>query len=73
MLEAINKFVPTNDRVQVSVEDWLKPVVGGYLEKRRGDVARLRNALDRGRRLTLVSVDSNFCAAFPARSVVRYA
>ena len=32
----------------MSVEDWLKPVVGGYLEKRRGDVARLRSALDRG-------------------------
>ena len=27
---------------------WLKPVVGGYLEKRRGDVAKLRAALDRG-------------------------
>ncbi len=36
------------DRVQVSVESWLKPVVGGYLEKRRGDVAKLREALDRG-------------------------
>ncbi len=46
--DAINKFVPTGDRVQVSVEDWLKPVVGGYLEKRRGDVAKLRTALDRG-------------------------
>ena len=30
------------------VEEWLKPVVGGYLEKRRGDVAKLRAALDRG-------------------------
>jgi signal transduction histidine kinase/CheY-like chemotaxis protein len=48
LLEAINKFVPSSNRVQVSVEDWLKPVVGGYLEKRRGDVATLRNALERG-------------------------
>jgi signal transduction histidine kinase/CheY-like chemotaxis protein len=48
LLEAINKFVPSIHRVQVSVEDWLKPVVGGYLEKRRGDVQKLRTALDRG-------------------------
>jgi len=48
LLEAINKFVPVNDRIQVSVEDWLKPVVGGYLEKRRADIAKLREALDRG-------------------------
>jgi HPt (histidine-containing phosphotransfer) domain-containing protein len=32
----------------VSVESWLKPVVGGYLEKRRGDVEKLRAALERG-------------------------
>jgi signal transduction histidine kinase/CheY-like chemotaxis protein len=48
LLEAINKFVPVRDRIQVSVESWLKPVVGGYLEKRRGDVQRLRDALGRG-------------------------
>jgi len=48
LLEAINKFVPINDRIQVSVEEWLKPVVGGYLEKRRGDVQTLREALDCG-------------------------
>ncbi len=48
LLEAINKFVPTGDRIHVSVESWLKPVVGGYLEKRRGDVEKLRAALDRG-------------------------
>jgi signal transduction histidine kinase len=48
LLEAINKFVPTDDRIHVSVESWLKPVVGGYLEKRRGDVEKLRAALDRG-------------------------
>jgi hypothetical protein len=35
-----------SDRIQVSVEEWLKPVVGGYLEKRRGDVRKLRAALD---------------------------
>jgi signal transduction histidine kinase/CheY-like chemotaxis protein/HPt (histidine-containing phosphotransfer) domain-containing protein len=60
LLEAINKLVPTVDRIQVvdriqmvdripvSVESWLKPVVGGYLEKRRGDIAKLRAAVDRG-------------------------
>ncbi len=48
LLEAINKFVPLNNRIEVSVEDWLKPVVGGYLEMRRADVAKLRDALDRG-------------------------
>ncbi len=48
LLEAINKFVPVSDRLQVSVEDWLKPVAGGYLEKRRADVAKLREALQRG-------------------------
>jgi signal transduction histidine kinase/CheY-like chemotaxis protein len=46
--DAIDKFAPTLDPVYVSVEDWLKPVVGGYLEKRRGDVAKLRVALDGG-------------------------
>jgi signal transduction histidine kinase/ActR/RegA family two-component response regulator len=46
LLEAINKFVPVADGIQVSVESWLKPVVGGYLEKRRGDIAKLRAALD---------------------------
>jgi signal transduction histidine kinase len=45
LLEAINRFVPVSDRIHVSVEDWLKPVVGGYLEKRREDVAKLRDAL----------------------------
>ncbi len=48
LIEAINRFVPTGDQVHVSVEDWLKPVVEGYLEKRRGDCAKLRDALDRG-------------------------
>lgn len=46
LLEAINKHVPTGGQVTVAVEDWLKPVVGGYLEKRRTDVAKLRAALD---------------------------
>ena len=53
LLEAINKFVPVNDRIQVSVEEWLRPVVGGYLEKRLGDVAKLREALDRGDFITI--------------------
>ena len=47
LLAAINKFVPISDRIHVAVEDWLKPVVGGYLEKRRGDITKLRDALDR--------------------------
>ncbi len=34
LIEAINRFALANDRIQVSVEEWLKPVVGGYLEKR---------------------------------------
>jgi signal transduction histidine kinase/CheY-like chemotaxis protein len=49
LLEAINKAVPAasvSDRIHVPVEAWLKPVVGGYLEKRRGDVRKLRAALD---------------------------
>jgi signal transduction histidine kinase/CheY-like chemotaxis protein len=41
LLEAINRVVPV-------IESWLKPVVGGYLEKRRADVAKLRIALDHG-------------------------
>ncbi len=46
LLEAINKAVPV--AIPVSIESWLKPVVGGYLEKRRGDVAKLREALIHG-------------------------
>jgi signal transduction histidine kinase len=46
LLEAINKAVPI--AIPVSIESWLKPVVGGYLEKRRGDVAKLRAALEHG-------------------------
>lgn len=51
LLEAINKYAPAalaSGRIQVSVEEWLKPVVGGYLEKRRADVVKLRGALDSG-------------------------
>ncbi len=33
--------------IHVAIEDWLKPVVPGYLEKRRGDVAALESALER--------------------------
>ncbi len=50
LLEAIDKFVPAapvSPRIPVSVESWLKPVVGVYLERRRRDVAQLRDALDR--------------------------
>jgi signal transduction histidine kinase/CheY-like chemotaxis protein len=46
LLEAINRAVPV--AIPVSIESWLKPVVGGYLEKRRGDVAKLREALIHG-------------------------
>jgi signal transduction histidine kinase/CheY-like chemotaxis protein len=45
LLEAICKCVPTGDHVSVPIENWLKPVVGRYLEKRRADVAKLRDAL----------------------------
>jgi signal transduction histidine kinase/CheY-like chemotaxis protein len=51
LIDAIEKFVPaarTLDRIQVPVESWLKPIVGGYLENRRGDVAKLRAAVDSG-------------------------
>jgi len=48
LIEAINKYAPTNHQIHVAVEDWLQPVVGPYLDKRRGDVALLRAALDRG-------------------------
>jgi signal transduction histidine kinase/CheY-like chemotaxis protein len=41
LLDAINKVVP-------NIEPWLKPVVGGYLQKRRGDVDKLREALVHG-------------------------
>lgn len=48
LIEAINKFAPARHHLPVTVEDWLKPVAGGYLEKRRRDVAKLREALDGG-------------------------
>jgi hypothetical protein len=47
LLEAINRYALASERIQVSVEAWLQPVVGGYLEKRRGDVAKVLEALDR--------------------------
>jgi signal transduction histidine kinase/DNA-binding response OmpR family regulator len=51
LLDAISHYVPEPSaagRIQVSVEPWLKPVIAGYLEKRRSDVAKLRSALDEG-------------------------
>jgi signal transduction histidine kinase/HPt (histidine-containing phosphotransfer) domain-containing protein len=51
LLAAIHKFAPAapvSPGIAVSVESWLKPVVGVYLERRRGDVAQLRDALERG-------------------------
>jgi CheY-like chemotaxis protein len=53
LIEAINRHAPANDRIRVSVEEWLKPVVGGYLDKRRSDIARLREALNRGDYVTI--------------------
>jgi len=48
LVDAINRCAPADSQVHVSVEDWLKPVVGGYIEKRRADVVKLRDALERG-------------------------
>ena len=48
LLHAIAGVVPVSEPAKVSVEDWLKPVVGGYLDKRRADVRTLREALERG-------------------------
>jgi len=51
LLDAIDRFVPdapARDRIDVPVESWLKPVVGTYLDKCRGDVAKLRAAVDCG-------------------------
>jgi CheY-like chemotaxis protein len=49
LLEAILRYAgqpqPTG-KIEVSSEPWLKPIVAGYLEKRRGDVAKLRSAID---------------------------
>jgi signal transduction histidine kinase/CheY-like chemotaxis protein/HPt (histidine-containing phosphotransfer) domain-containing protein len=59
LLEAINKWAPgalPSDRVQVSVEPWLKPVVAGYLEKRRSDIAKLQGALDCGDFATIATL-----------------
>jgi signal transduction histidine kinase/CheY-like chemotaxis protein len=61
LLEAINKFVPISDRIHVSVESWLKPVVGSYLEKRRADVRKLRAALDRGDYATIRTLGHQMC------------
>ncbi len=51
LLDAIDRFVPdapARDRIDVPVESWLKPVIGTYLDKCRGDVAKLRAAMDCG-------------------------
>jgi CheY-like chemotaxis protein len=48
LLEAIQRYapeLPSTGRIHVAVESWLKPVIPGYLEKRRADVAKLRVAL----------------------------
>lgn len=51
LFKAIGATVPTSvarEPVKVAVEDWLKPVVGGYLDNRRADIGRLRDALEQG-------------------------
>ena len=51
LLEAISRHAPERPvgaPIHVEVADWLKPVVPGYLEKRRRDVAALEAALARG-------------------------
>jgi CheY-like chemotaxis protein len=49
LLEAIRRYArepQTSGRIEVAVEPWLQPVVSGYLEKRRADVAKLRSAIE---------------------------
>ena len=49
LLEAIRRYTrepPGNGPIGVTVEPWLKPVVAGYLKKRRSDVVKLRSAND---------------------------
>jgi len=49
LLEAIHRYapeLPSTERIHVAVESWLKPVIPSYLEKRRADVAKLREALE---------------------------
>ena len=49
LLEAIRRYTrepPGNGPIGVTVEPWLKPVVAGYLKKRRSDVVKLRSAID---------------------------
>jgi CheY-like chemotaxis protein len=51
LLEAIGRYAGGAKRtgfVEASVEPWLKPIVSGYLEKRRCDVVSLRAAIGRG-------------------------
>jgi signal transduction histidine kinase/CheY-like chemotaxis protein len=49
LLDAIGLHAPerlSSERIHVAVESWLKPVIPAYLEKRKADVAQLRNALE---------------------------
>jgi signal transduction histidine kinase/CheY-like chemotaxis protein len=51
LLNAIDRVVPAaqmGEKVYVSVESWLKPVVGSYLANRREDIPKLRAALHHG-------------------------
>ena len=52
LLDAISRHVrepvPTDGRMQISVEPWLKAIIPGYLEKRRKDVATLQSAVAQG-------------------------
>ena len=53
LLEALFRYTGESrpapaTEIEVAVEDWLKPVIPEYLEKRREDVGRLRTALAQG-------------------------
>ncbi len=47
-IQGLVPVTPPAEPIRVSVETWLKPVVDGYLEKRRADVGKLRSALESG-------------------------
>jgi CheY-like chemotaxis protein len=51
LLEAITRYtrqaVPAA-KIQIEVEPWLKAIIPGYLEKRRGDIGKLRSAVETG-------------------------
>ena len=51
LFDAIREYVRAPSavgRIHISVQPWLKPVIDGYIEKRRSDVAKLRSAFSEG-------------------------